>query len=161
MEHKRMYYLEDLSNEDGTKWTRLLEYAFRHSDSVEFTVPMNEQQWSPRLKPLLPFLTERYTSHWRWQAKQKKAQTFLRFPLVPTVEALLRIPQTLQDTLFLQPPFPEDPTFYSNGQALLWTITHEVWAYLLLTEEEAEIYRAQGFTFDVSFEAEPPTRREE
>jgi len=160
VEQKRKYYLEDLTNEGGMRWFRLLDYAISHSDTVEFTVPMDESKWSPRLKPLLPFLTERFASHWRWQAKQRRMQTFLRFPLLSMVEELLRTPQTLQDTRFMQPPFPEDPAFYANGQCILWTISHEVWAFPLLTEEEAEAWRVQGFTLDVTYEADPPTRCE-
>lgn len=159
MKRNSRYYLEDLTNDDGRKWKRLLEYALHRGDTVEFTVPTKEEEWSPRLEPLLPFLVERWSSHWRWQAKQKQVQTFLRFSLVPSVEALLCTPHTLQETLFMQPAFPEDPAFYVNGQAILWTISHEVWAYLLLTEEEAKNWRAQGFRLDVSYEAEPPSKR--
>lgn len=160
MEQPQLYYMEDLTNEDGTKWRHLLDYALSCAECVEFTVPVDERRWPTRLEPLFPFLLERFTSHWRWQGRQHRKSTFLRFRITPEVVGLLRSVPTLQDTLFLTPAFPEDPAFYRHGRAILWTITHEVWAFLLLTEQEARAWREKGFVLDCdcAIDVAPPTK---
>lgn len=143
------YYLEDLTNEDGSKWKRILEYAISKAEFVEFTASTDQGEEPSLLKGLEPFLKERFHSTWRWGSKQRnKVVTFLRYTLAPEVITFLQSFATLQDMHLAEPYVGEDPAFYVGETALVWTISHEVWSYLLLSEEEATTWREQGFDLD-------------
>lgn len=152
-----------MTREGGFKWKLLLDYALSQGDTIEFTVSSKEKQWPAVVSTLMPFLVESFKARWYYGAQQSRKVTILHFHNTPEVAALLRTPPTFFDYRFWQPEMPEDPTFYRNGEAIVWTISHEIWVYMLLTEQEAEVWRARGFELDPQgrIEIKSVTRREE
>jgi hypothetical protein len=102
----------------------------------------------------MPFVKERFTSRWRWQQKQGTQSVFVRLSLQPEVISYLFSAPRLTDWLFNR---PEDPALYQGDKALLWTISHEGFAFIRLNEELSGGYRHQGFVLDVKMEDIPPT----
>lgn len=162
-EEQSYYYLEELSADDGRKWQCILDDMLSRADSVEFIVPVKEQKWPSYVKPLLPFLEDRFTSHWRWQLRQNKPRQLLRLRVTHAVKMVLRTAPTLQDWLLKQDELPEDIVFYRDGVALAWTVSHEGWVYLLLTPSEVATWRERAFVLDETLRLDPlpPTRRDD
>jgi hypothetical protein len=157
MDQERHYYLEDLSDDDGSRWPSLVQYALETSEILELAArPGSRRKLRSALAALTPFLVEEFRSRWRWQCKQFFSTTFLRFRIATEVTGFIRrLP-----TLYHWNKLPvEDPSFYQGETAVLWTISHESYAFVFLNPSEVARFQREGFDFLRSPGDEPPTRR--
>ncbi len=91
---------------------------------------------------LEPFVIERFSSR-RWhQWLQPNAMPFCRLRLAPEVVEMIREIANIES--WSAPEAPEDPTFFHGRTVLLWSVSHESEATILLNETLAAQLESEG-----------------
>jgi hypothetical protein len=165
------YYLVELFDKRAeVAWDELLAFALERANFLEFAAPrctvitgfrLQKWQWKPPA-PLQPFLVNRYESYWKYQVRQKNKTLYYRFRLTPEMATYV-LGQPLE-IWGVANDLPEDPAFYRDELPILWTISHEQFAYVWLNPAEAQSWREAGFangirTFTQTDNRHPPTKR--
>ena len=149
---EKAYYLIELF-EDGVKgaWEKLMADALEKADFVEFAAPTiqvlegfkwRKWQWQPPTS-LVSSLVQKYESRWKYQADQKSETIFYRFRLTPEMVAFVQSEPLV--AWHGGNELPEDPAFYRDDSPILWTISHEQFAYVWLTAAEAQVWQDTEF----------------
>ncbi|VAW31087.1 hypothetical protein MNBD_CHLOROFLEXI01-4768 [hydrothermal vent metagenome] len=142
------YYVVELfqQKEPEECWQSLLEYAFlvAEVDLVEFAVSGKDSKYPEQLKSFSSLLVTQFSSRWKWFSKQIGYTTFFQFRLN---QDLFNFICTIPQLDAWSGNFPEDPTFYRKNTPILWSISHDGIAFILLTEQEAKQFRRDGFDF--------------
>ena len=149
----KAYYVQEILHLKPELWPQLLNITLPKADVIEFVADKDSQK---SLKPFLSYLTDEFSSRWRWQCKQFGDTNFFRFSLTPDlINYLLTVPK-LDDWI---DNYPEDPALYKDDEALLWTISHDGVVFVLLTEKELHKLNASGFSLEKVDRSNPPTIR--
>lgn len=120
-------------------WARVLDFAFKKSNLVQFVV-VNSRQVSSIIEKKSDVIDD-FTSNYRWFNKQLGKSRFVQIELNNYLKKEIRDVECLEDWLFI---YPEDPTFYLNVELIIWTISHSKTVFInekyykkgLIKEEE-------------------------
>lgn len=143
---RKSYYVIELLHHPDDYWHKLLDYVSQTANLVEFAVSGKERMLPTQLKPFSASLIAKFSSQWKWFAKQWGSTTFFQFSLSKELYTYIRTLPKLDDWTG---NYPEDPTFYSENQPMLWTMSHDGLAFILLSTDEANQFREQGFDLKI------------
>ena len=170
MSEKAYYFVELIGDRAEAAWDELVTYALGRANFFEVTAPkwteisgwrLKKRQWQLPAH-LAPYLVQQYESNWVYQARQRKLMTYYRFRLTPEMVDFVQAEPLWAWNM--ASGLPEDPAFYQDEAAILWTISHEQYAFVWLTPDEAQAWREAGFAegirdFSQIENRQPPTKR--
>ena len=152
------YYL--LEHPTPAQWAALQDWALARAQMLEV---MRYDVRGPIPKPLRPFqaqLIDVFVTCYYWDAPQIRSARFFRLALNDALRTFVRTRAGLSDWEEFSLPVT-DPAFYQDDIPILWTITHEGYAFLWLDDEEAAAFRAQGFVLEPAPDVQPPVVRKD
>lgn len=142
--HQKKFFVQDFTHLPAQKWKNLLQYVLNKANFVEFVVKNQDFLYS--LEIFRSSLVKVFSSQWRWGSKQLGSTTYARFTLSDRLREYILQRPTLGHWLIDL----EDPTFYIDGQVIMWTISHENLAFVWFSTDEAINFNAQGYSFEVA-----------
>jgi hypothetical protein len=142
-------YFQDFTRLPHEKWREWLVHFLDQANAVEFAW-QGKGDLLHALEPFRPALRKRYSSRFRWGAKQLRPTSFARFALTDALREFLLARSGLGEWLG---EYPEDPTLLADDDVLMWTISHESLAFARMTAAEAAAWNAKGFSLEKAQDA--------
>jgi hypothetical protein len=142
---KQVFFTEELGGNRGNRyWHRLLDLFLPEADMLEFEAG-----------PARFIDHDDSSIEWRWSPPAlllsslviSDTDDYSRFRLTDPVIAFLRSQPSFTDWQAYR-ELPEDPALFYQGEKLLWTISHENFLWVKLTEPILEKAKDLGIAFE-------------
>jgi hypothetical protein len=166
----RRYYQEDLSSDNGKRWSQMLASVIRKANYMEFrsdyaetkdSIKEGVERAEAHIKHLglSRQLACIYSSLVIYQKEYVWYSILVRLRLSAELKKKVSSYQTLEDLVIRSDDDIFDPAFYFNDTPLLWTVTSMSFANLLLNDLDKQSWQESGFDFDSFTENNPLTKR--
>jgi len=135
-----------ISSPEESLWQAVLRQYICKATHVEFTIG-SRQKTPQKFAPFDSFLEKKFVSSWKYGARVplRGKILYLRYILAPP---LIKFIQKVPTLYAWMDDLPEDPSLYFHSRLLVWSISHEGYIYVKLTQNERSELQTQGFRLE-------------